>query len=74
MMRGLNVRTGEAADRIVDAAFESGLIIETSGAHGEIVKVLAPLTIPDEELERGLTLLSAAVRKTFAADLVETAA
>ena len=74
MMRGLNVRTGEAAGRIVDAAFESGLIIETSGAHGEIVKVLAPLTITDEELESGLTLLSAAVRKTFAADLVETAA
>jgi len=74
MMQGIDVRTGEVADSIVDAAFESGLIIETSGALGQIVKVLAPLTITDAELDRGLDLLEAALKQVFAADLVESAA
>ena len=40
----------------------TGLIIETSGAHDEIVKVLAPLTIDDAALVTGLDILEDAVR------------
>jgi diaminobutyrate-2-oxoglutarate transaminase len=61
MMRGLDVGSGEVSARIVRAAFERGLVIETSGAHDHIVKVLAPLTIADADLERGLEILAAAV-------------
>ncbi|WP_022728607.1 diaminobutyrate--2-oxoglutarate transaminase [Fodinicurvata sediminis] len=60
MMRGIDVGSGERADSICAACFERGLIIETSGAYGEVVKVLAPLTIPTEQLEAGLGILDAA--------------
>lgn len=57
MMRGLNAGSGEAAERITKAAFERGVIIETSGSRGEIVKVLAPLTIEVEVFGHGLDIL-----------------
>ncbi|MFZ5721674.1 MAG: diaminobutyrate--2-oxoglutarate transaminase [Pseudomonadota bacterium] len=61
MMRGMDVGSGEVSSRIVAAAFERGLIIETSGAHDQIVKVLAPLTISDADLKSGLEILTTAV-------------
>ncbi|MGM0561188.1 MAG: diaminobutyrate--2-oxoglutarate transaminase [Pseudomonadota bacterium] len=60
MMRGIDVGSGERADSICAACFERGLVIETSGAYGEVVKVLAPLTIPTEQLEAGLDILDTA--------------
>ena len=62
MMRGINVGSGEVADAITRACFAAGLIIETSGAHDEIVKVLAPLTIDDAVLSAGLDILEESVR------------
>lgn len=73
MMRGLDVGDGETANRIVQAAFERGLIIETSGAHGEIVKVLSPLTITDAELEKGLGILDASLAHVFGGKLSSAA-
>jgi diaminobutyrate-2-oxoglutarate transaminase len=57
MFRGINVGDGETASAICAACFERGLIIETSGAHDEIVKVLAPLTIKREQLDAGLDVM-----------------
>jgi len=57
MMRGINVGSGDVAEQITSAAFARGLIIETSGPHDEIVKVLAPLVIEDEALSLGLDIL-----------------
>lgn len=62
MMRGLDVGSGETAAAITAACFEQGLIIETSGAHDEIVKVLAPLVIDDAVLSAGLDILEESVR------------
>jgi diaminobutyrate-2-oxoglutarate transaminase len=62
MMRGLDVGSGETAARITSAAFERGLIIETSGAHDEIVKVLAPLVIDDALFAHGLDIVEECVR------------
>ncbi|MDX6749346.1 diaminobutyrate--2-oxoglutarate transaminase [Geminicoccaceae bacterium 1502E] len=61
MMRGIDVGTGETADAIVAECFANGLVIETSGGHGQIMKVLAPLTIADDELARGLDILEQAM-------------
>ncbi|HDR28827.1 diaminobutyrate--2-oxoglutarate transaminase [Rhodovulum sp.] len=61
MMRGVDVGSGELAGRICAEAFRHGLVIETSGAHDEVVKVLAPLTIPMEQFRQGLDILEAAV-------------
>lgn len=65
MMRGIDAGSGEAADSITAACFEQGLIIETSGAHGEIVKVLAPLVIDDAVLSAGLDILERNIRETL---------
>jgi diaminobutyrate-2-oxoglutarate transaminase len=63
MMQGVDVGSGALAGDICARAFEKGLIIETSGAHDEVVKVLAPLTIPEETLRKGLNILLDAVRE-----------
>lgn len=44
-------------------AFQLGLVIETSGAQDEVLKVLPPLTISETELSRGLQLLQRSVRQ-----------
>ena len=61
LMQGLQCRDGDSAARISSSAFEKGLVIETSGRFGEVVKCLCPLTIPDDELNEGLDILSASV-------------
>lgn len=71
MMQGIDVGSGELAAAITSAAFERGLIIETSGAYDEVVKILAPLTIDDGILASGLEILEdafrAALRPAFGA-------
>ncbi|MBY6029737.1 diaminobutyrate--2-oxoglutarate transaminase [Halomonas sp. DP8Y7-1] len=57
LMRGIDVQNGEVADKITAKAFENGLVIETSGQDGEVVKCLCPLTITDEDLLEGLDIL-----------------
>jgi diaminobutyrate-2-oxoglutarate transaminase len=61
MMSGIDVGSGEAAAAITRTCFEEGLIIETSGAHDEVVKVLAPLVIDDATFNAGLDILEEAV-------------
>ncbi|MGE0667008.1 MAG: diaminobutyrate--2-oxoglutarate transaminase [Sphingomonadales bacterium] len=73
MMRGIDMGSGEVAERVTSAAFDRGLIIETSGAFDEVVKVLAPLVIPDDVLAAGLDILEDCVDQTLAADLVAAA-
>lgn len=69
MMQGLDMKSGDVASRVVAAAFERGLIIETSGGDDEIVKCLTPLTIDHEDLERGLDILAEVVKAATADDL-----
>ncbi|WP_022890423.1 diaminobutyrate--2-oxoglutarate transaminase [Agromyces italicus] len=53
------------AGRISKEAFTRGLVIETSGAHDEVLKFLPALTIGEDELRRGLAI----VRESLAAVL-----
>lgn len=57
MMQALDCGSGELASRISALAFERGLIMETSGSLDQVLKCLIPLTITDDELERGLAIL-----------------
>lgn len=57
LMRGVDVGTGELAEKICGRAYEKGLIIETSGSDGQVVKVLAPLTTPVETFNKGFDIL-----------------
>lgn len=62
MMQGVDVGSGDLAAAICAEAFTRGLIIETSGAKDEVVKVLAPLTTPMEQFKSGLNTLVDAAR------------
>ncbi len=50
-------QTPDRAKAIVDAAFERGLLLLACGIYGNVIRLLPALTISDEELEDGLTLL-----------------
>lgn len=73
MMRGINVGSGELADAVTAACFDAGLIIETSGAHGEVIKILAPLIIDDALLAGGLDILETSLREAMADDFAVAA-
>lgn len=53
-----------AAREVCDAAYRAGLLLETAGPHDEVAKVLPPLTVTDEQLERGLGILDESVAST----------
>ncbi|CAA6827731.1 MAG: Diaminobutyrate-pyruvate aminotransferase (EC [uncultured Thiotrichaceae bacterium] len=57
MMQGVSVGNGKFASLVCCRAFEKGLIVETSGPHDEVIKVLAALTIPMNLLGRGLDII-----------------
>jgi len=61
MIWGLDVGRGSLAKRVIRKAFDSGLLIESSGADDEVLKVMPALTIEPELLERGLGILNAAL-------------
>jgi diaminobutyrate-2-oxoglutarate transaminase len=65
MMRGIAVANGDLADAICMEAFANGLIVETSGAWGEVVKCLCPLTIPMDDLNKGIDILESAFAKAL---------
>ena len=51
----------ELAGRIAAKAFEHGVVIETSGADDEVLKLLPALTIEDDLLMRGLDVIERSV-------------
>ncbi|UCD67971.1 MAG: aminotransferase class III-fold pyridoxal phosphate-dependent enzyme, partial [Betaproteobacteria bacterium] len=61
MMRGLVSEDANLTGKIAEEAFANGLVIETSGAKDEVLKVLAPLTIEDELLRKGLEIIEQSV-------------
>jgi len=63
MFRGISCVNGELAGNITRAAFRNGLMIETSGADDHVVKFLCPLTISDENLARGISIVEAAIKE-----------
>jgi diaminobutyrate-2-oxoglutarate transaminase len=65
MFRGIDVGDGDRAAEVVAAAFDRGLVIETSGGNGEVVKVLAPLSIEEEDFTKGLDILADAMESVI---------
>jgi diaminobutyrate-2-oxoglutarate transaminase len=57
MIIGLDVHTGEIAKAIVEDCFKSGLLVASCGTGGRVVKLIPPLTIPEDDLKTGLQLL-----------------
>ncbi|MEV6275171.1 diaminobutyrate--2-oxoglutarate transaminase [Nocardia sp. NPDC051832] len=61
LVQGLAFDDASQAAKACRLAFERGLLVETSGSEDEVIKLLPPLTIADDELEHGLAVLSGAV-------------
>ncbi|AHH20406.1 diaminobutyrate--2-oxoglutarate transaminase [Nocardia nova SH22a] len=61
MVQGLVFEDPSEAGKVSSIAFEEGLLVETSGADDQVVKLLPPLTITDDELDHGLGILDRAV-------------
>ncbi len=64
MAQGLKFEQEDLAGAVCRAAFDRGLLMETSGPSDEVVKLLPPLTMSQEELEAGLGILADAVAAT----------
>lgn len=58
---GLDLGRGALADAVAQGCFERNLIVETCGPRGSVLKLLPPLTIPDDALDRGLDVIAEAV-------------
>jgi 4-aminobutyrate aminotransferase len=54
-------RTPDRASRVTAAARERGLVLLSCGMYGNVIRILVPLSIEDELLERGLRLLEEAL-------------
>jgi diaminobutyrate-2-oxoglutarate transaminase len=66
MARGLAFDEASNAGKVCALAFDEGLLAETSGARDQVVKLLPPLTLTEEELDRGLAILTDATAKVCA--------
>lgn len=67
LIQGLVAPQGsDIAMQIASRAFEKGLVIETSGAKDEVVKLLPALTIEPELLKKGLNILEQSVAEVMA--------
>ncbi len=55
----------EAAPKIVKAASERGLMLLSAGIYSNVIRLLMPLTITDEQLEEGLEILEEAIEAVY---------
>lgn len=62
LAHGLAFEHGELASKVSSAAFERGLLVETAGSDGEVIKLLPPLTATNCEIDQGLAVLADAVQ------------
>ncbi|MGY5795168.1 diaminobutyrate--2-oxoglutarate transaminase len=61
MMLGLDCGAGRRAEKIVRQAFEEGLLVERCGAENQVIKLLPPLNIDGQTLQRGIDILERSV-------------
>ena len=50
---------------IVKGCAENGLVILSAGTHKNILRILSPLVITDEQLEKGLSILESEIKKAI---------
>ena len=59
---GIEFADPTLANRVSEACFERGLVIETAGIDDQVLKMLPSLTITEEELNHGLDVIEASLR------------
>lgn len=73
MMRGISFSNPAHAAAITELAFKKGLVVETSGSRGQVVKCLAPLTTPMEVLAAGMDIIEDCARHVVAGEITAIA-
>ncbi len=58
----LREQSPEQAQKVTAAAFERGLLLLSCGLNGNVLRLLPPLTVTDDELDRALDLLEESLR------------
>jgi diaminobutyrate-2-oxoglutarate transaminase len=71
LIRGLGFTDPALADRVSRAAFTRGLLVETSGARGQVLKIMPPIVAGADELAPGLAVLADAIASAAQADATE---
>jgi len=51
----------EETARIVRACYERGLVLLSAGSYGNVLRILSPLVITDEQFEEGLSVIESAI-------------
>jgi 4-aminobutyrate aminotransferase-like enzyme len=54
-------KTADETTRIASQARERGLILLSCGIYGNVIRILVPFAVSDEDLERGLDILESLV-------------
>jgi len=72
LIRGVAFERPELAGAVCREAFERGLLLETSGPEGEVVKLMPPLVIDDDDLAEGLTIAAQSIEAVAARELAAT--
>jgi len=63
MMQALDLGDGALAKSIARDCFDHGMLFGPCGVDGSVIKLIPPLTIPDDDLQAGLQILSDAVAR-----------
>ncbi len=63
LMQGIAFPVEGMAGEVCAAAFRRGLIMETSGTDSEVAKIMPPLVIDHDALQRGLGLLGDSIKE-----------
>ncbi|MDN5892720.1 MAG: diaminobutyrate--2-oxoglutarate transaminase, partial [Nocardioides sp.] len=58
MLAGVRFPDPDSAGKVAAAAFERGLLVETSGPRSEVLKTMPALTITEEQLGRGIDIIA----------------
>ncbi|HEX6929152.1 MAG TPA: diaminobutyrate--2-oxoglutarate transaminase [Gammaproteobacteria bacterium] len=74
LMLGIAFETEGTAGEMAAECFANGLVIETAGVNGDVLKLLPSLTITDTELDMGLEIVRNAVKKVAEKQAKEKAA
>ncbi len=72
LIRGVAFDLPELAAAVCREAFERGLLLETSGPDGEVVKLMPALNIDDADLTEGLTIVADSIKAVTAGELAAT--
>jgi len=67
-MQGLRLAPEGRAERVCGAAFERGLLLETSGPQDEVIKLMPPLIADEVQIKQGLEILADSMASIAAAD------